>query len=64
MARFHVTFAAGIRTRPGEIVGATARCNDGFAAIEHARGKRSGLPFCWLLCGANKFAAFFRTRRI
>ena len=39
-------------------------CNDRFAAIEHARGERIGFPFGWLLCGAQKFVAFFRADRI
>ena len=51
-------------TWPGEVVGAPARCNNGFAAIEHARGERVGLPFIWMACGPQKFAGFFSAGRI
>jgi DNA-binding transcriptional LysR family regulator len=38
--RLRIGSAADIGTRPGEVVGTTARCPNGFAAIEHACGER------------------------
>ena len=62
--RLRIGSAADIGTRPGEVVGTPARCNNGFAAIEHACGERVGFPFIWMACGAQKLAAFFRAGRI
>jgi hypothetical protein len=55
---------SSLGTRPGEVVGAPARCNNGFAAIEHARANGVGVPFIWMACGAQKFAGFFSAGRI
>ena len=35
-----------------------------FAAVEHAGGEWIRFPFCWLLCGAQKLAAFFCANHI
>jgi hypothetical protein len=37
----------------GQEKSSAARCNNRFAAIEHARGAWIGFPFGWLLCGAE-----------
>ena len=62
--RLRIGSGADIGTRPGEVVGTPARCNDGFAAIEHACGERVGFSFSWLTGGAQKLAAFFHVGRI
>jgi hypothetical protein len=62
--RLRIGSAADVGTWPGKVVGAPARCNNGFAVIEHSRGKRIGLPFIRMAWATQKLVAFFRVGRI